>query len=104
MPEASASRKIPLIAWFLGFGSLDLVTVFVLAYVLHLNSSPIFLYLLPPVALWGDFVDPGAASHHGFHAVLDVVFLFGGSFVLYGLLGVLLGLIGRLAISSRSPD
>jgi hypothetical protein len=95
MPETSASRRTPLIAWFLGFGVLDSATALVLGYVFHVGS-PIVLYLLPPLSLFGDDPDGGT--------VLDAILVFGGSFVLYGLLGVLLGLIVRSDINFRSPD
>jgi len=95
MPETSARRRTPLIAWFLGFGILDLVAALVLAYVFHIDS-PIFRYLLPTLALWGD----NPAAPQGFGAILAFLFLFGGSFVLYGLLGVVLGLTARFAVNS----
>ncbi len=98
MPDASAIKRIPLIAWFLGFGILDLGAALVLAYVFRVNDSPVFLYLLPSLALYGG--KPGGPSL-GF---LDFLILFGGSFVLYGLLGVLFGLFVRYVISSQSPD
>jgi hypothetical protein len=101
MPETSPSRGTPLIAWFLGFGILDSGTVLVLAYIFHVSDSPIYLYLLPTVVYWGENLD---GSLHGFFdSVPTFLILIGGSFVLYGLLGVLFGLIVRNAISFRSP-
>ena len=52
------------------------------------------------LALYGD----NPATPSGFDIILDYLFFFGGSFVLYGLLGVLLGLVVRLAFNFRSSD
>ncbi len=100
MSQASASRRIPLIAWFLGFGILDSVALG-LIFIFHLESS-ILLYLMPTVLFWGENLD--GSLQGPFDNVHTFLILFGGSFVLYGLLGVLLGLIVRFAISSRSSD
>jgi hypothetical protein len=102
MPETSTSRRIPLIVWFLGFGILDLAAVLVLAYVFHVGDSPVYLYLSPPLVFLVD--NPGAPPQGFVVTILWYVFLWGGSFVLYGLLGVLLGSIVRFAVSFRSLD
>jgi hypothetical protein len=102
MPEVSASRKVTLIAWFLGFGILDSITALVLIYVFPGLASPVFIYLLPTLVFWGENLD--GSLHGPFDNVRTFLLLIGGSFVLYGLIGVLLGLIVRSAASFRSPD
>jgi hypothetical protein len=99
MPQASVRRRTPLIAWFLGFGILNSLALALFS-VLH-PESPVPFCLTPTLILYG-----GNPSYtpHGFDLVLVFLILYGGPFVLYGLLGVLFGLAVRLAMSFRSPD
>ncbi len=98
MPETSENPRVPLVTWFLGFGGVYLVGL-VLVYVFD-PGPPLLFYLQPMLALYGD----NPATPSGFDIILDYLFFFGGSFVLYGLLGVLLGLVVRLAFNFRSSD
>jgi hypothetical protein len=99
MPQASAKRRTPLIAWFLGFGILNSLAL-ALVLVLH-PESPVPFCLMPTLFLYG-----GNPSYtpHGFDLVLFFLILYGVPFIFYGLLGALLGLIVRLAMTFRSPN
>ena len=96
MIDRTELSKTPLFAWFVAFGLLDIATALFLAYVLHIQSS-ILLLLLPPLALWGD----NPSTPEGFGAILVSLWLIGGSFLLWGFVGFLVGLIVRLA--ARRP-
>ncbi|MGA3069796.1 MAG: hypothetical protein ABSD43_06220 [Terracidiphilus sp.] len=99
MSQASVRRRTPLIAWFLGFGILNSLALALFS-VLHPESSVPFC-LMPTLILYG-----GNPSYtpHGFDLVLCFLILYGVPFIIYGLLGVILGLIVRLTMSFRSPD
>jgi hypothetical protein len=99
MSQASANRRIPLIAWFLGFGILNSLALALIS-VLH-PESPVPFCLMPTLILYG-----GNPSYtpHGFDLIFFLLTLYGVPFILYGLLGVILGLVVRLAMSFRSPD
>lgn len=87
MTDRTDLSKTPPFAWFVAFGLLDVATALFLAFVLHIQSR-VLLFLLPPLALW---FDPSTPT--GFSASL---WLFGMSFLVWGLVGLLVGLIMRL--------
>lgn len=94
--EAFVKEKpMPLLTWFLGFGFFDLLVGAIAAYALHAPVK-MLLVLLPTLTLWGDNPD----TPHGLATMMAGLLVFGGSFLLYGLAGIIVGLITRIAIGS----
>ncbi|HVC48331.1 MAG TPA: hypothetical protein VND90_13895 [Terracidiphilus sp.] len=92
-------RQIALIAWFLVFGLIELVVALLAAYVFHAPRS-VLLVLLPTLLLMP--FDPSTPSAVGM--IVEGAVLFGGTFVLYGALGCIVGLQVRLTAAIRAKE
>ena len=88
-------RRIPLWLWFVGIGALEMAIALIAAYVLHAPPQ-ILRILLPTLVLFFDPSPPTVMT-----LVAEAVILFGGSFAIWGMIGLALGALIRW---SGSPE
>lgn len=83
-------RSFPLWMWFAGFGAAEMAIALTAAYLFHAPPA-VLQILLPTLAFFG--VDPSTPT--GMALVVDGVILFGGSFVIWGMVGFVVGALIR---------
>lgn len=88
-------RKIPPWLWFVGIGTAEMAIALMAAYVVH-APLPILRILLPTLVLFFDPSPPTVGT-----LVAEGVILFGGSFAIWGMIGLALGALIRW---SGSPE
>jgi hypothetical protein len=98
-PPVPDRHRMPLVGWFLIAGFVELAVALIAAYLVH-APLPILFVLLPTLNLWGDVPE----TPQGFDAVVAGLFLFGGTFLVYGTAGVVAGLIVQAWGSQRPRD
>ena len=96
-PPVLGRQRTPLLAWFFIAGFGELAVALIAVYLVH-APLPVLLVFLPTLTLWGD----NPATPQGFDAVIAGLFLFGGTFLIYGIAGLVVGLISRAWGSKRS--
>jgi hypothetical protein len=95
-PAAKKNAAAELFGWFMLCGVLGLAIALIGAYLLRVPAPMIFV-LLPSLLLAGDV--PGGPEGIGAWA-LEILFMFGPTFVLYGLAGVATGSLLNLRRTS----
>jgi hypothetical protein len=88
-------HRTPLWVWFVAAGLLELAIALIAALVFRAPAS-VFRVLLPTIMFFG--VDPSTPSFTT--QIIQGVILFGGSFLIYGTIGLVAGTVTRLLRST----
>ena len=94
-PPVDPRREVHLRRWFFGAGGIGLLIAILLAIAMSYDRAPEGLVLaLWPTALL-QLIDPRTIGSQ----IVTAVFVYGGNFLIYGLLGIGVGfLLGRLRL------
>lgn len=104
-PSSTVTKRhrVPLWMWFAGFGAAEMAIALMAAYLFPAPPA-VLRILLPTLAFFG--VDPSTPT--GMALVVDAAILFGGSFAIWGTVGLIVGalrlIVGALIRRLRLPE